>query len=67
MDKDDLFPVWESGSLLTAYKHWKSKQTSKIITGISFRKQADTAQNSNADYENNLVLMDGDGVTLNTD
>lgn len=40
---------------------------SKIITGISFRKQADPAQNSNVDYENNFGIDDGNGVTLNTE
>lgn len=53
--KMTLFPcvgVWLTLICLQTLKI--KNRLSKTITGISFRKQADTAQNSNADYENNF-------------
>lgn len=57
------------GSLAYSWSPTNSENQNRIsknITGISFRKQADPAQNSNKviNYKNNFGIDDGSGVTL---
>lgn len=54
-----LLHVWKSASLLNTYKQRESKnRLSKKHIGISFKKQADTAQISNyvVDDQNNFGI-----------